>query len=445
VRGWPPERVAAAAGAELVRGTDEPGPTGAAVDSRGVRTGELFVGIAGAHADGGAFAAAALAAGAWGALVGPERARELPPGRGAVLAAGDPAAALGRLARAWRRELGAEGAEVVGVTGSTGKTSTKDMLAGLLAPHRSTVASRANFNTEIGLPLELLGAPAGTDILVLEMGMRGPGQIAELAAIAEPDVGVVVSVGPVHLELLGSLEAIAAAKAELIAALRPGSTAVVPAHEPLLAPHLREDLATVTFGEGGDVRLLAADGHRVTVDVAGEPVALEVPFTQPHQRANLLAALAAARAVGVTPRGRAEIKLSAGRGQRSLTAGGVLVIDDCYNANPMSMRAALDDLAEHPGRKVAVLGDMLELGPAEHAYHQEVGAHAAARGVDVLVTVGPRAAAMASPFGGEAHAAGDAGEAAELVPALLRAGDAVLVKASNGVGLRAVVEALAEH
>ena len=153
-----------------------------------------------------------------------------------------------RLATAWRRELDAK---VIGVTGSTGKTSTKDLLLALLTPHRRTVASRANFNTEIGLPLEILAAPAGTEVLVLEMAMRGAGQIAELAEIAEPDVGVIVSIGPVHLEFLGTIEAIAAAKAELLAGLRPGGTAIVPADEPLLAPHLRADLETVTFGDGG--------------------------------------------------------------------------------------------------------------------------------------------------------------------------------------------------
>ena len=141
------------------------------------------------------------------------------------------------------------------MTGSTGKTSTKDILNALLAPHRRTIASRANFNTEIGLPLEIVNAPAGTEVMVLEMGMRGVGQIAELAAIAEPDVAVIVSVGPVHLELLGTVEAVAAAKAELIAALAPGATAIVPAGESLLGPHLRPDVDTVTFGPDGDVRL----------------------------------------------------------------------------------------------------------------------------------------------------------------------------------------------
>ena len=218
---------------------------------------------------------------------------------GALIAAEDPLAAMQRLATRWRRELGAH---VIGVTGSTGKTSTKDLLLALLSPHRRTVASRANFNTEIGLPLEILSAPAGTEVLVLEMAMRGAGQIAELAAIAEPDVGVIVSIGPVHLELLGTIEAIAAAKAELIASLAPGRTAVVPADEPLLEPHLRADLETITFGDGGDVRLRRSEDELVEIDLAGRAIVLEVPFTQAHLRRNLLPAVAAASAVGVIPR-----------------------------------------------------------------------------------------------------------------------------------------------
>ena len=228
-----------------------------------------------------------------------------------MLVAPDPLAALQRLATAWRRELGAT---VIGVTGSTGKTSTKDLLLALLAPRRRTVASHANLNTEVGLPLEILAAPSGTEVLVLEMAMRGAGQIAELAEIAEPDVGVIVSIGPVHLELLGTIEAIAAAKAELIAALAPGATVVVPAGEPLLAPHLRDDVNTVTFGDGGDVRLLRSDPGSVEIAAGGERIELEVGFEQTHLRHNLLAAVAAAKAAGVTPSGRVELALTPGAG-----------------------------------------------------------------------------------------------------------------------------------
>jgi UDP-N-acetylmuramoyl-tripeptide--D-alanyl-D-alanine ligase len=356
---------------------------------------------------------------------------------------------LQRLATAWRRRLGAR---VIGVTGSTGKTSTKDLLLALLAPHRRTVASRANFNTEIGLPLEILNAPAGAEVLVLEMGMRGKGQIAELAEIAEPDVALIVSIGPVHLELLGSIEAIAAAKAELIAGLPAGGTAIVPAGERLLEPHLRRDVTTVTFGPHGDVRLSHAEPGRVEIDAQGERIALEVPFTQAHLRSNLLAAVAAARAIGVTPTGRVELALSAGRGQRYTTPSRVTVIDDCYNANPISMRAALCDLKDtaangDAARRVAVLGDMLELGAGdEERYHRELGREAAAAGVALLVTVGTRAAWAGESYGdgGEHVHVDDASQAAAVLAPRLRPGDTVLVKGSRGVALERVATALAE-
>jgi UDP-N-acetylmuramoyl-tripeptide--D-alanyl-D-alanine ligase len=465
MRRWDPQQIAHAAGAELLH-ADRPvllgsnpagGPESAIVDSRAAAPGKLFVGLPGGRVHGGEFAGVALEAGAWGVLTTAHYASRLVDAgdvKGVVLAAEDPLAALQRLATEWRRALGAR---VIGVTGSTGKTSTKDLLLGVLSPYRLTVASKGNFNTEVGLPLQILGAPAGTEVLVLEMAMRGPGQISELARIAEPDVGVIVSIGPVHLELLGSMEAIAAAKSELIAALPAGATAIIPAAEPLLDPYRREDLTMVTFGQGGDVQLVSYTDGEVVVDYRGEQVSFQVTFTEAHMRQNLLAANAAARAVGVRPGGRLELALSPGRGQRLELPGGITLIDDSYNANPVSMRAALDELAaaaarssvpgpgdpgpRHPVRKVAVLGEMLELGPDGPAYHVQIGAHAD-RIADVLVTVGPLAAGMGSAFDGEHHHAHDAREAAELVPTLLRSGDLVLVKASNGVGLKLVCETL---
>jgi UDP-N-acetylmuramoyl-tripeptide--D-alanyl-D-alanine ligase len=443
VRDWSAQRIARASAAGLVRpGTTPGGPARAVVDSRALEPGDLFVGIRGERDDGGRFAAAALQEGAWGVLVTPEHVRDLPEG-GAILATRDPIAALGRLARAWREELRCA---VVGITGSTGKTSTKEILAGLLAPHRATLASRANFNTEIGLPLNVLEAEPGVEAMVLELAMRGAGQIAELADIARPDVGVVVNVGPVHLELLGSLPAIAAAKAELIVGLEPGGTAVVPAGDQLLAPHLRDDVRTLSFGAGGDVRLIAQDGTRVSIDALGDRLELDVPFTQAYHRNNLLAAVAAAVAIGVKPEGRVEVAFSPLRGERVELADGTVVLNDCYNANPMSMRAALDELASAEGtRRVAVLGDMLELGPDELAFHEEVGREAAARDVDLVVTVGPRAVAIGHTFDGQSYAVADAAEAAAILPELLEPGDVVLVKGSRGVGLEVVVEALRER
>jgi UDP-N-acetylmuramoyl-tripeptide--D-alanyl-D-alanine ligase len=427
VRDWSPEQVAAAAGGRLVAPAPRPGgPARAVIDSRAVGQGDLFVGLVGEHVDGGRFAPQALAAGGWGVLVAPEHAEAAQCAvPGALIAADDPLHALQRLATAWRRALGCP---VVGITGSVGKTSTKDILAAMLAPSRRTVANRENLNTEIGLPLTVLEAPEGTQALVVEMGMRGPGQIAELTAIAEPDVGVITAVAPVHLELMGSIEAIAAAKAELIAGLRPGGTAVVPAGEELLEAHRRDDVTTVTFGPGGDVDEL--------------PEGVIVPFTSAHMRRNALAALAAARALGVEPTGAIEVALSSFRGQRMDLPGDIVVVNDCYNANPMSMRAALDDLAASAsGRRVAVLGDMLELGPDEARFHAEIGAHARATGVDVLVAVGPRAAHLADGYG-EVVSLPDAQAAAEAVPALLQPGDTVLLKGSRGVGLEVVARAL---
>jgi UDP-N-acetylmuramoyl-tripeptide--D-alanyl-D-alanine ligase len=441
MRSWSAEQVAVAAEARLIGAADD-GPERVVIDSRQAGPGALFVGLQGENVDGGRFAAAALASGAWGVLVAPEHAAGLD---GVVLVADSPLLALQRLARAWRRALDAQ---VIGVTGSTGKTSTKDLLLAVLAPHRRTVASRANFNTEIGVPLEILSAPAGTEVLVLEMAMRGVGQIAELAAIGEPDVGIIVNIGPVHLELLGSIEAIAAAKAELIAGLAPGATAIVPAGERLLDPHLRSDVRTVTFGDHGDVSLVDSGVDRVRIDCLGELIELEVPFTQPHLRTDLLAAVAAARAVGVRPSGAVSLALSAGRGESVALADGVTLLDHSYNANPMSMRAALDDLAAtaraagDARRQVAVLGDMLELGPDGARFHAELGDYARQAGVDLLVTVGPLAAEASRTFGGESVVFDDGGQAAERVPGLLVAGDVVLVKASLGVGLKRVCDAL---
>ena len=432
--------VAEAAGGELLGGDPAlDGPRRAVVDSRDVRAGDLFVGLRGSNADGGRFARDALEAGAWGALVGPARARELVAGgaHAPVIGCTNTLAALGSLARAWRRELGCR---VVGVTGSTGKTSTKDILAALLAPHMRVHRSRENWNTEIGLPLTVLETEPGTEVLVLEMAMRGEGQIAELVAIAEPDVGMIVNVGPVHLELLGTIERVAAAKAELIRDLRPGAAAVVPAGEALLEQHLREDLETIRFGPGGEVELESFDDGRAVIRARGETVELELPFDEDYNVANTVAAVAAAAALGVAPSGSVEVEFSSLRGEVVELDGGVTVVNDCYNANPMSMRAALEHLAASPAeRRIAVLGGMAELGDDGPRFHREIGHLADALGVDVLVTVGELALPYADTFGGELHQVGDAEEAGALLEEIAMPGDRVLVKGSRSVGLEKVL------
>ena len=426
--GWTAAELAEAAGGQLVAGNPEaPGPQAVTIDSREAGPGSLFVGLPGETVDGGAFAGQAIDAGAWGVLVAEEHARSLAGTDAAVIACADPLEALGRAAAAWRRRLGCA---VIAITGSTGKTSTKDITAALLRPSRRTVATVGNYNTEIGLPLTILGAPEGTEVLVLEAAMRGSGQIAELSRIADPDVGIIVNVGPVHLELLGTVENIAAAKSELTGEMRPGTVAVLPAGEPLLAPYVREDQETVTFGPGGDIEEL--------------PAGLTVPVSSSHMALNALAALAAVRAVGVEPEGQIELEISALRGERIALDDGVVVINDCYNANPMSMRAALADLAESaPGRRVAVLGDMLELGPDERRFHAELGAQARDAGVDVLVTVGDLAVYAGPAWGGEDFVAVEnAAQAADRLAGLVEPGDTILVKGSRGVGLEVVAERL---
>lgn len=445
-----PAQIAASLGAEvLAEGADEP-PARATIDSAATGPGDLFFGLRGARRDGGEFAPAALAAGAWGVVVGPAARTRLVPDSGAnrvlggwVFAVEDPLAALQALARDWRRALGAR---VVGITGSVGKTSVKDIARALL-PGR-VHANRENLNTEIGLPLTVLEAPPGTETLVLEMAMRGRGQIAELAAIAEPDVAVITNVGPVHVELLGSVEEIAAAKAEVLGALPEEGTAVVPAEAGHLEPHLEGVRRLLRFGPGGDVEateVAVAEGVTgATVRAPGGSQRFDFPFAEAHNLTNALAAIAAGAALGADLAQMADRAASIGfsrfRGERLQLGDGIVLVNDCYNANPVSMRAALDHLAGLGApRTVAVLGEMAELGPEAPAYHRGVGEHARARGVDFVVGVG----AAARDYDPDELVA-DPAEAAELLAARLQPGDAVLVKGSRSAGLEAVAEQLVE-
>jgi UDP-N-acetylmuramoyl-tripeptide--D-alanyl-D-alanine ligase len=446
------EQIAAAMGAEIVApgGTGE--PRRAIIDSGEAGEGDLFFGLRGERVDGGEFAPAALSTGAWGVvvesaaarslLVGPETTkseRALPAGW--VFAVDDPLQALQALATAWRRELDVP---AVGITGSVGKTSVKDIARALL-PGR-VHANRENLNTEIGLPLTLLEAPADTELLVLEMAMRGPGQIVELAAIAEPLVAVITNVGPVHVELLGSVEAVAAAKAEILAALPADGTAVVPVDAGELEPHLGAAPSLLRFGTGGDVEAIesrVADG--VTEALIATPAGqarFHFPFTEHHNLTNGLAAVGAGVALGASLEEMADraanIGFSRFRGERLELGDGIVLVNDCYNANPVSMRAALDHLASiEATRRIAVLGEMAELGPGAPAYHRDIGTHARAEGVDLLIGVGEPAREYDPD-----ELVGDPAEAAELLAAQLEPGDAILVKGSRSAGLEAVAESM---
>jgi len=422
------------------------------IDSREIREGDLFVGLPGERHDGGQFGAEALGRGAWGILVATQWARELAMQQrmgarqvpGWVLGAADPLASLQSLARAWRERLGVR---VLGVTGSTGKTSVKDVARALLPAE--VHASPENFNTEIGLPLTVVAAEQGTEVLVLEMAMRGPGQIAELCAIAAPDVAVITNVGPVHVELLGSVEAIAAAKAEIIDGLRPGGTAVVPADAGPLEPHLERAPNLIRFGSGGEVEateVLAQEGE--TEALVRTPVGehrFKLPFVEAYNLDNALAAIAAGVALGFGLDEMADrapgIVFSRLRGELVQLPENAILVNDSYNANPISMRAALDHLAslEASGRRLAVLGEMRELGPDAAAYHGEIGEYARERGVERIIGVGELA-----EFYGPDELAPDADAAADALRAVLGPGDAVLVKGSRAVGLERVAEKLTE-
>jgi UDP-N-acetylmuramoyl-tripeptide--D-alanyl-D-alanine ligase len=436
-----PEQIAKAMGAEIVT-TGGPGsPRRGVIDSTAAGEGDLFFGLRGERVDGGEFAPEAVAAGAWGAVVGRPWAGGL---AGAwSFAVDDPLSAMQALSTAWRRALGVS---VVGITGSVGKTSVKDIARSLL-PGR-VHANRENLNTEIGLPLTVLEAADDTELLVLEMAMRGPRQIAQLAAIAEPRVAVITNVGPVHVELLGSVEAVAAAKAEILSALPADGTAVVPVDAGELEPHLAVAPNLLRFGPGGDVEAVeqrVVDGvtEALVATRAGE-ARFHFPFAEAHNLTNALAAIGAGVALGATPGEMADraanIGFSRFRGERLELGDGIVLVNDCYNANPVSMRAALDHLASLEGtRRIAVLGEMAELGDGAAGYHREVGAHARREGVDLLIGVG-EAAGEYDPD----ELVADPAEAAELLAAQLEPGDAVLVKGSRSAGLEAVAEALAE-
>jgi UDP-N-acetylmuramoyl-tripeptide--D-alanyl-D-alanine ligase len=365
--------------------------TGMQIDSRRIEEGDLFVAVG----SGEDFIAHALARGAAAVLV-PEDGHE----------------ALASIAGAVRAR---SNASIVGITGSTGKTTTKDILAALCSPHLRTVASEANYNNELGVPLTLCRIEEDTELCIVEMGMRGLGQIAWLASFTKPDVAVITNVGPVHLELVDTVENVARAKAELIEALPPGGIAVVP-DEPLLEPYLRDDI---------DVRRFATE------------IPFATSYTAAHQLENTRAALAVCEALGVPLPERLDVAFTPMREEEHELRDGVLLLNDCYNANPMSMRAALVQLAARAGdcRRVAVLGEMAELGAGAPGYHREVGELAAELGVEVIA-VGP----LARDYGG--HWVATASEAADAAAETIRAGDVVLVKGSRSVGLEAVAAKL---
>ena len=426
-------------------------------DSRRLTPGGLFLALPGERVDGHDFAAAAVAGGAVAVLC-------TRPVAAPRIEVADGIAALTALASAVARRLDAT---VVGITGSSGKTSTKDLLAAVLATAGPTVAAVGSANNELGHPYTVLRADPATRFLVLELGARGIGHIRHLAAIAPPRVGVVLNVGSAHLGEFGTREAIAQAKGELVEALPADGLAVLNADDPLVAAMATRTAArVVTFGVGPtadvratDVRVDGLGRAAFTLRTGGTEAPVRLRLVGAHHVSNALAAIAVAIDAGLNPEQAAAAAAAAAPASRwrmELTerADGVVVINDAYNANPESMRAALDALAavggSHAGRAFAVLGHMAELGPAEQAEHEAAGRRAASLGLARVIAVGAaarpiaEAAALEGSWHGEASWVPDAEAAVRVLRNELRAGDVVLVKASRAAGLERIGMALLE-
>ena len=454
---WTIADVLAATGGRQVSGPAPAALRSVVTDSRAVRPGDLFVALKGERFDGTDFALAAARLGAAAVLA--ERPVATCPA--AVILVSDCRRALGDLA-AWRRAR-LTNLRVLAVTGSSGKTTVKEMTAAILARCGKVIKTKGNFNNLIGLPLSLLPASVRHDFAVLEMGMNRPGEIARLTAIADPDIACINNVQPAHLSGLGSVEAVAAAKGELFAAGRPEMIRVVNLDDPLAAPLAGTGDNVLGFGRGRGaavrathLRLLGAEGVDFTLHVGGDQERVHLPLMGEHNVANALAAAALCHAAGVgageIAAGLADVRPGDKRLRVMTQAGGLTVINDAYNANPASMKAALKALSAlgGRGRRVAALGDMLELGDFSARAHREIGACAAAGHVDDLFAVGefaPEVAAGARGAGmdpARVAACADKEEMAARLRALMEEGrlgrgDVLLVKGSRGMRMEEIL------
>ncbi|MDD4169886.1 MAG: UDP-N-acetylmuramoyl-tripeptide--D-alanyl-D-alanine ligase [Desulfotomaculaceae bacterium] len=446
--------IAGATGGEIIQGN--PGLTfdQVSIDTRKTSPGDLFLALKGERYDAHNFLAQAVMTGAGGVVV--SRAIDIPDGIPAVKVK-DTLVALQALAR-WNRDRC--GARLIGVTGSTGKTTTKDMIASVLSTHLQTLKTTGNFNNEIGLPLTLLGMNSSHEAAVVEMGMRGLGEIAALCRIARPDGAVVTNIGETHLELLGSISNIASAKGELLEYMPIDGFAVINAASPYVRREAGRCCGKVIFFGFDQTSDVAAEniravngGSHFTTVVAGEKNDYFLPVPGRHNVLNALAAIAVGLEFGLSNeeinRGLAAVTIT-GMRQEIAEAGNVKIINDAYNACPASTVAALQLLRELAGdrRMVAVLGNMLELGSRAGSGHREVGEAVAAYGIDCLIAVGDLANGIADgascaglPAGGIYRCAGNI-EAVAVLDDILRDGDAVLVKGSRGMRMEQIVESL---
>ncbi len=450
------DEVTRAVGGRLMAGDPDATVDGAAIDSRAVRGGELFFAFAGERTDGHRFVPDALARGAAAAIVQKELQEDLPaPPAGALIHVPDTFQALHDLARHVRSQVPER---LVGITGSAGKTTTKELLAAMLARRFRVFWTPGNLNNLYGFPLSLLNVPDGTEWMVAEMGMSTPGELRQLSLLGLPDAAVFTVVRPVHLEFFDSVQAIAEAKSELLAGLAPGGFIVANADDPEVARIAARDGARVIWyglrAEPVDVR--ARDlapreiGSRFVLEAGGGSVEVRLPLHGLYNVENCLAAAACAWALGLPLAEIAEavrdVQPAAMRGVVHQASGGFTLVDDSYNSNPDALGKALEGAALLPGeRHVAVLGDMRELGPTGPRFHREAGERAARLGFSPVVGVGELSrelAAGAEAAGAEAVWLADATVAADWAADHIRPGDLVLVKASRGVGLEKVVHRL---
>lgn len=462
-------------GSEIIR--DVP-VGGFSIDTRTVQPGDVFLALQGSQLHGIEMWKHAVEAGARVIIVGndaPEHVvldvHEACGDELALITVDKPGIEMvGVVGQAWRRRAGFT---VIGITGSSGKTSCKELLRGIMSRRFTVAASPANHNNELGVPLTLLQAPRGTDVVICEMGMRGLGQIAYLCDIAEPDIGIITTIGTAHLELLKTEANIARAKAEIIAGVGSG-TAVIPADRMDLVTYAGTEPGTMMafagYGATGPADIVVSEVQRTAVGIAGKLTSVEagsfpfeVPFHGAHNASNLAAACCAMRAAGATWDDiRSAVQVGgvrwpgavAGRGDRHQLATHGLLINDAYNANPESVRAALDELAatEALGGRVAVLGYMAELGVRSPEFHAAIGAYAAARAIDqlVLIHTHPDVAAIAREWTAvRGVAPREYNSTTELVDDVSSwapgADGVVMVKASNSVGLGRAVDEIVER
>ena len=428
---------------------------GVNTDSRSIKAGELFVALSGENFDGHNYCAKALELGAAGVVISHDVAGL--PQNAVAVKVDDTLKAYQLIAKAWRDKQ--KKLKVVAVTGSNGKTSTKDLIAACLAVKYNVVKTEANFNNEIGLPKTLLNIKPDTEIAVVEMGMRGLGQIRALCELASPDVAVVTNVGETHMELLGSMENIAKAKGEIVEGLTAQQFAVLNNDDAFVRAMADKTAAqTVTYGCGEDACVCAenvvlnADGSEFDCVCArtGEREHIVLPLLGEHNVYNALAAISVAVTFNVplaqVKTALKDVKLT-GKRQEFVQIGAVTVINDAYNASPASMASALKTLhavkSAKGGRAVAVLADMLELGALSQSAHAEVGEMAAAEGVDVLITYGEEAVNIgkAAQNGGvKTFICRDRAEAAKILSGIVRNNDIILLKGSHSMQVDGLID-----